>query len=89
MFLLSGINNQQSKADALLAVALCKLTVTNFEFLIILSGPSPPCKFCINSCGVAASSSKTLRAQMIPPAKQANSRQSDLFLYKTVKLNDY
>ena len=39
MFLLSCINNQQWKADALLAVALCKLTVTNFEFLITLPDP--------------------------------------------------
>ena len=31
-FFLSCINNQQWKADAFLAVALCKLTVTNFEF---------------------------------------------------------
>ena len=39
MFLLSCINNQQWKADALLAVALCKLNVTNFEFLITLPDP--------------------------------------------------
>ena len=39
MFLSSCINNQQWKADALLAVALCKLTVTNFEFLITLPDP--------------------------------------------------
>ena len=39
LFLLSCINNQQWKADTLLAVALCKLTVTNFEFLITLPDP--------------------------------------------------
>ena len=39
MFLLSCINNQQWKADALLAVALCKRTVTNFQFLITLPDP--------------------------------------------------
>ena len=33
------INNQQWKADALLAVVLCKLTVTNFQFLITLPDP--------------------------------------------------